>query len=397
MMGYDDRYGSDRERGRDGGRDSGRDHREGSGGGRGWNEGRREATGWGPGGHEGGHRGAGGHDGRGGGGDEDRGFFERASEAARSWFGGGDHPDGRGYERSSRDNGYGDAGGSGALGGGGFGGGWGNQEAESWNRDRPGRPGWFTDSVGGERGHRQGAGDDSHYGARPPRDRFSHDYSREQRSNGYGEQQHGGGRGSPAPTHVPMTGDYSRGGHSSYGGGGQSFQGGGGQSYQGGGGQQHDPHYSEWRRRQMEELDRDYDEYRREHQSKFENEFGGWRQKRQGQRRMVGTAREQMEVLGSDGAHIGTVDKVVGDRIILTRSDPNAGGVHHSVPCSWIENVADKVTLNRTAEQAMNEWRNEDRGRALFEKPGQGSDGPHVLNRSFSGTYRDDKETPREE
>src|SRR4030095_1102010 len=35
----------------------------------------------------------------------------------------------------------------------------------------------------------------------------------------------------------------------------------------------HDPHYSEWRRRQIEALDRDYDEYRRENQSRFENEF----------------------------------------------------------------------------------------------------------------------------
>ena len=29
----------------------------------------------------------------------------------------------------------------------------------------------------------------------------------------------------------------------------------------------HDPHYSEWRRRQIDALDRDYDEYRRENQS----------------------------------------------------------------------------------------------------------------------------------
>jgi hypothetical protein len=107
---------------------------------------------------------------------------------------------------------------------------------------------------------------------------------------------------------------------------------------------------------------------------------------------MVGQAQQQMEVLGSDGAHIGTVDKVRGDRIILTQSDPNAGGVHHSVPCSWVESVDGKVTLNRTAEQAIKEWRDEDRGRALFEKPGQGSEGPHVLNRSFSGTYRDGEE-----
>jgi hypothetical protein len=372
-MGNDDRYGDrmrDGGRGRDAGRE--RDHREQGRGGGGWNEGRREASGWGS---DSGDRSHGGHpDHR----DHDQGggFFERASEAARSWFGGGDHEDGRGYQRSPRDNGYGDRGGSGALGGGGFGGGWGNQEAESWNRDRPGRPGWFTDSVGGERGRRPGAGDDSHYGARQPQGEDRGGFGQQRRSNGFEEQQQrGGGLGgssSSAPAYSPMTGDYGR-------------------------GHQHDPHYSEWRQRQMEELDRDYDEYRREHQSKFENEFGGWRQKRQGQRQMVGTAREQMEVLGSDGAHIGTVDKVRGDRIILTRNDPNAGGVHHSVPCSWIENVGDKVTLNRTAEQAIAEWRDEDRGRALFEKQsGEGNDGPHVLNRSFSGTYRDD-EKPRDE
>jgi hypothetical protein len=367
-MGYDDRYGSGRGRERDGGRgyEGGRE-RGHEGGGRGWNEGRREAMGWGPGGHEG------------GGGD--RGFFERAADTARSWLG-GDEGDGRreggGYERSYRDNGYGERGGAGTLGGGGFGGGWGNQEGESWNRDRPGRPGWFTDSVGGERGHRPGAGGGSPYAAGlDPHEQSGgggyHSggggYRQEQWGGGYPEQPRGGGtgmdRGSSYPSHAPMTGDYGRSGPS------------------------HDPHYSEWRRRQMEELDRDYEEYRREHQSKFENEFGSWRTRRQGQRQMLGRVSEQMEVLGSDGSHIGTVDKVRGDRIILTRSDPNAGGIHHSVPCSWVEAVDGKVTLNRTTEQAMREWRDEDRNRALFERPDQGSEGPHMLNRSFSGTYDD--------
>ncbi len=153
------------------------------------------------------------------------------------------------------------------------------------------------------------------------------------------------------------------------------------------GGDIHDPHYSEWRRRQIDELDRDYDEYRREHQSKFEQEFGGWRQKRQGQRQMLGKVTEHMEVVGSDGTHVGKVDKVRGDRIILAKSDPNAGGMHHSVPCGWVESVEDKVTLNRTAQSAMDAWRNEDKGRALFEREDQGSEGPHALDRSFSGTY----------
>jgi hypothetical protein len=354
-MGNDDRYGQDRYQGREQGRE--RDYRESSGGSRGWNEGRREEAGWGP---------SGGHDRGRDPRDRDEhggGFFERAGEAARSWFGGGDdderHRGGHGRERGGtrRDNGFEEQAGAGTLGGGGFGGGWGNQEGESWNRERPGRPGWFTDSVGGERGQRPGAsgGGDHHYGA------YGAGGSYEQHQRGGSGQAGQGG-------YTPMAGDYSRGGHL------------------------HDPHYSEWRQRQIEEIDRDYEEYRREHQSKFESEFGNWRSKRQGQRQMVGQAQEHMEVVGSDGAHIGTVDKVRGDRIILTRSDPNAGGVHHSVPCSWVESVDGKVTLNRTAEQAIKEWRDEDRSRALFEKPGQGSEGPHVLGRSFSGTYRDGEE-----
>jgi hypothetical protein len=167
----------------------------------------------------------------------------------------------------------------------------------------------------------------------------------------------------------------------------------GGRPQSGGmGGDHHDPHYSEWRRRQMEQLDRDYHEYRQEHQSKFEQEFGGWREKRQTQRQHMGRATEQMEVVGSDGQHIGTVDKVRGDRIMLTKSDPNAGGIHHSIPCSWIESVDERVTVNKTAEDAMKAWKDEEQNRALFEREDQGSEGPHILNRSFSGTYSDREE-----
>ncbi|HEY0113879.1 MAG TPA: DUF2171 domain-containing protein [Allosphingosinicella sp.] len=331
-MGYqdDDRHGGgnrwrDRDDGRWNERGYGDGNREWRGSGRDdWNEGRREHAGWGPGwGGGGGDRG--GRDG------DDRSFIERAGEGVRSWLGGRDEARRRGggdhrYEQ--------ERGGRQEHEGGSYGwmsGGWGNQAGESWNRDRPGvheREGWFTDSVGGERGRRMGGA---------------------------------GGRESS-----PITRDHSgpSGGH-------------------------HDPHYSEWRRRKIEELDRDYEEYRREHHSKFEQEFGGWRQKREGQRQMLGRVAEKMEVVGSDGSHVGTVDGVRGDRIVLTKSDENAGGMHHSVPCSWVENVDQRVTLNRTAEQAMSEWRDEERSRALFERQDSGSDGPHMLNRSFAGTYKD--------
>lgn len=154
------------------------------------------------------------------------------------------------------------------------------------------------------------------------------------------------------------------------------------------GGKEHDPHYSEWRRRQIDQLDRDYDEFRREHQSRFHEEFGAWRERRSVQRQELGKVSEHMEVTGREGEHVGTVDCVKGDRIVLTKSDPDAGGRHHSIPCGWIEAVDEKVRLNKTADEAQREWRDEDRSRALFEPEDSGSGGPHVLDRSFSGTYR---------
>ena len=100
-----------------------------------------------------------------------------------------------------------------------------------------------------------------------------------------------------------------------------------------------------------------------------------------------------MEVEGSDGEHIGTVDKVRGDRIILTKSDQDSGGRHHSVPCSWIEKVEDKLILNRSAAEAKQAWSEEESNRAFFDQGGRGGEGrgegAHMLDRSFAGTYRD--------
>ncbi|MEO5492562.1 MAG: DUF2171 domain-containing protein, partial [Sphingomonas sp.] len=123
-----------------------------------------------------------------------------------------------------------------------------------------------------------------------------------------------------------------------------------------------DRDYHDWRSSQIAALDRDYDEYRRENQQRFSNEFGTWRTERQGQRSSLSKVAEHMDVVGSDGAHIGTVDKVRGDRILLTKSDPDAGGRHHSIPSRWIQNVEDKVTVRKTADEAKAHWRDEERG-----------------------------------
>ena len=147
-----------------------------------------------------------------------------------------------------------------------------------------------------------------------------------------------------------------------------------------------DPHYNEWRRRQLDELDRDYDDYRRENQSRFENDFSSWRTTRQSKRQMLGQVREHMDVLGSDEQPIGKVDCVKGDRIMLTKSD-SEDGRHHMLSCSQIDHVeGDRVILDKPAEEAKRQLYRDDRS-ALFERDEDRERGPHMLNRSFSGTY----------
>ena len=67
--------------------------------------------------------------------------------------------------------------------------------------------------------------------------------------------------------------------------------------------------------------------------------------------------REHMEVIGADGVHIGTVDKVEGQRIKLTRKDSGEGshkGHHHFIPASLIAEVeGDKVRLSANSNVAV--------------------------------------------
>lgn len=63
--------------------------------------------------------------------------------------------------------------------------------------------------------------------------------------------------------------------------------------------------------------------------------------------------QEHMPVIGSDGEHVGTVDRVEGDRIKLTKSDPAAGGMHHYISMDQVEAVEDgEVHLMISADEA---------------------------------------------
>ena len=67
--------------------------------------------------------------------------------------------------------------------------------------------------------------------------------------------------------------------------------------------------------------------------------------------------KEHMEVIGADGAHVGTVDKVEGKRIKLTKKDSGEGahkGHHHFIDGSLIADVeGNKVRLSANAAVAV--------------------------------------------
>ena len=74
--------------------------------------------------------------------------------------------------------------------------------------------------------------------------------------------------------------------------------------------------------------------------------------------------REHMEVIGADGVHVGTVDRLEGDRIKLTKKDSGAQvegasghheGHHHYISVGLVAGVeGDTVRLSATAANAVN-------------------------------------------
>ena len=72
--------------------------------------------------------------------------------------------------------------------------------------------------------------------------------------------------------------------------------------------------------------------------------------------------REHMEVIGADGVHVGTVDRVEGDRIKLTKKDSGAEvsegtgsheGHHHFIAGGLVAGIeGDTVRLSANANVA---------------------------------------------
>ena len=65
-----------------------------------------------------------------------------------------------------------------------------------------------------------------------------------------------------------------------------------------------------------------------------------------------------MEVVGSDGVHVGTVDHMDGsDQMKLTKTDKDAGGEHHFIPLAWVDHVDQHVHLKKSAQDAKAQWK----------------------------------------
>lgn len=66
---------------------------------------------------------------------------------------------------------------------------------------------------------------------------------------------------------------------------------------------------------------------------------------------------EHAEVIGADGVHVGTVDKVEGNRIKLTKSDSGMGshkGHHHYIDGGLVAGVEDgTVRLSANGDVAI--------------------------------------------
>ena len=66
---------------------------------------------------------------------------------------------------------------------------------------------------------------------------------------------------------------------------------------------------------------------------------------------------EHMEVIGADGVHVGTVDKVDGNRIKLTKADSGQGhhqGHHHYISGDFVVDIeGNKVRLSANGDVAV--------------------------------------------
>ena len=66
---------------------------------------------------------------------------------------------------------------------------------------------------------------------------------------------------------------------------------------------------------------------------------------------------KDVEVVGSDGVHVGVIDRLDGAMIKLRRKDNVGGGQHHLLPVDLVRSADDKVMLSVPGSEAMRRWK----------------------------------------
>ena len=71
----------------------------------------------------------------------------------------------------------------------------------------------------------------------------------------------------------------------------------------------------------------------------------------------IDDVKEGMEVIGADGVHVGTIDRIDGDKIKLTKKDSGQGsheGHHHYLSRGLVAEVeGEQVRLSANADVAV--------------------------------------------
>lgn len=77
--------------------------------------------------------------------------------------------------------------------------------------------------------------------------------------------------------------------------------------------------------------------------------------------------RDNMEIVGSDGRHVGEIDHVLDGELQLKRRDSEAEAEsgaahahHHLIPIDWVEAIdsnANRATLRLSKDEAEARWR----------------------------------------
>lgn len=114
---------------------------------------------------------------------------------------------------------------------------------------------------------------------------------------------------------------------------------------------------------------------------------------------------EHADIIGADGVHVGTVDRIEGERIKLTRADSGGAGYgggheshHHYVPMSLVAGIEEdgRVRLSANGDVAVT-FEEEEGGRDIAASAGDDEEGDEDGDEDEGDEDLDDEDLEDEE